>query len=166
MAVAAFEAAFTKKEKERTRLERARRVISILARIDAHNHELSDLDGVADFPDDCKDRVTSAKSTLIETSVLLNQYEEDATRLEDMLVEIKLDDEILNRKEEIDALGSQVAVIVKHKADLINRHAEVSAYSDELREVVSKLGWEFASWETVAKKTAADEISRSMRYVG
>jgi chromosome segregation protein len=124
-------------ESQRTLLERVRRVSPHLARMAQDRAELLTLGEVLVLPDDALTTLTEQESNLSSASEEHQLRQQDVQRLQQELLVLVVEDGILERRSDIEALEALRHRFSEHEPDLVLRRKEVQ---DQLTLVLSDAG--------------------------
>ncbi len=130
--------------REAARLQRMRRVLPLLVRLDARRAELHEVADAPSLPADAADRLRRAAEALRTAAEDARREDAEATRLREERARLPRDEAVLAVQDAIDALAAAAAVAATAARELpaVRRRAE--AHRAEVAEAAAALGLDAA----------------------
>ncbi len=126
---------------ERNRLSRIRRVLRDVRRKQELESQLAELGDIIALPEDATMVLAEAERGDTEAATRIATLQEQLKGAQKNLEELKFDEMIIQRSEDVKQLHERRIEIRNEKADLPKREAELNAAEEELRANSSELGW-------------------------
>jgi len=146
-------------EQTRTRLERIRRVAPHFQARNAKIKQCADFRDTIILPEDAAENLATVRKHLAEADRAIVEYQ---TLIEKAIKDqegISLNEELLARKDDINALKEEKSRIKNHPVDIAKREAETLILSGDIEYLVHNLGWKMSD-DKVLEKALPTEILR------
>jgi uncharacterized protein YhaN len=149
-------------ESTRSRLDRIRSALGLLAAWKAKRSELMSLSGVASMPDDAEERFRQAREMQNLAESTKKKAEERVATLRAELQELHVPTELLDNATRIDELYKRLGSHEKAIADQAVLAGQRRTARDNAKRSIEKLGWE-ASLDEATKRRLSDDKKTRVR---
>lgn len=144
-------------EQERVQLERVRRVAPMLTTLAELERQLAELGGVIPLPEHAAGQFASAEQETAIAKPSLILFEKQATELQERIDGLRpdesiLDESILARSADIEALSAMRQQLRNHESDIGKREEEIRVLWQSAEESIRQLGWPEEDENTLAQR--------------
>ncbi len=140
---------------QRNRLERVRRVASVLEALQKKEQALGILGDVIILPVDAEKQRNELTQVLANAKHEYAVYKNHVERIQNQLADIKPDDHLLKFAAEIQALVEQSPLIRKNEIDIIKQHVIVKSHQQRLKDLARQLDWPAEDEAALARRLPA-----------
>lgn len=139
---------------ERVDLERRRRVAPLIRRHGELAERLARLDGTPDLPPESRERRTSAENSLRGAESVLKRAEEKRDALAAEIESCDVDEELIARREEIEAVGNESSAVLKGVKDRPRLEREKMEANEKLLAASDAAGVDASEMEALRRPPA------------
>lgn len=128
-------------EQERIRLERVRRVATMLTTLAELERQLNDLGPIVSLPENAADQLADAEYEIAISTQSLKLYQDQVAELQQKLAGLDPNESILARRDDIELLSELRQQLRNHESDIGKREEEIRVLWQSVQESVRQLDW-------------------------
>ncbi len=149
-------------QSKRNLIERIRRVRPFCTALKECEAQLAALENVVALPADAQALLAAAEIDIAQASQLLGLRSEEVTALTASLAAVELDDTILARTAEVEALENQRLLYGAHARDIVRRQAEIDLLWKDVIDACEQLSWAAGDEATLRRRLPSTLVRREL----
>ncbi|MBW8363368.1 MAG: AAA family ATPase [Rhizobium sp.] len=139
-------------EQNRARLDRIRRVAPLITALLEHEQKLAQLGQIVDLPSDAGAQLIQAEQAIATANQQKKFHSERVEKLEGRIGDINVDEMLILRSAEIQALSEQHQLLRNHPGDIVKRQEELNGRWKTVQDLAHQLGWAIENEESVTQR--------------
>ncbi len=139
-------------EQKRALLDRIRRVAPLMTALLEHEHRLAQLGQIVDLPADAGAQLTQAERAIATSNQESKFHREQVEKLQGRIEDINVDEVLISRSADIQALSEQHQLLRNHPGDIVKRQEELNGHWKTVQDLAHQLGWVIENEDSVTQR--------------